>query len=71
MNNFTESHLEYAFCEDDTTHDVYVQLTTHYLRDIPELALANPFEKSEDIKLYEKFPDGFKIGTPLDTYNPD
>jgi type III restriction enzyme len=36
-----------------------------------ELAFACGFERSNDIKLYAKLPDWFKIDTPLGTYNPD
>ena len=36
-----------------------------------ELAFAAGFERSDDIKLYAKLPDWFKIDTPLGTYNPD
>lgn len=36
-----------------------------------ELEFAKSFEDSDDIKLYAKLPDWFKIETPLGTYNPD
>ncbi|MDY0132200.1 MAG: hypothetical protein RBR53_05975 [Desulforegulaceae bacterium] len=36
-----------------------------------ELKFATAFERSNDIKLYAKLPDWFKIDTPLGTYNPD
>lgn len=36
-----------------------------------ELEFATAFEQSDDIKLYAKLPDWFKIDTPLGTYNPD
>ncbi|HBS26436.1 MAG TPA: type III restriction endonuclease subunit R, partial [Gammaproteobacteria bacterium] len=36
-----------------------------------ELEFATAFERSDDIKLYVKLPDWFKIDTPLGTYNPD
>lgn len=36
-----------------------------------ELEFASAFERSDDIKLYAKLPDWFKIDTPLGTYNPD
>ena len=36
-----------------------------------ELKFASSFERSDDIKLYAKLPDWFKIDTPLGTYNPD
>jgi len=36
-----------------------------------ELEFASAFEKSENIKLYAKLPDWFKIETPLGSYNPD
>ncbi|MDA3807940.1 MAG: DEAD/DEAH box helicase family protein [Thiomicrorhabdus sp.] len=36
-----------------------------------EAEFATAFERSDDIKLYAKLPDWFKIDTPLGTYNPD
>ena len=36
-----------------------------------ELEFAAALEQSDDIKLYAKLPDWFKIDTPLGTYNPD
>lgn len=36
-----------------------------------ELEFATSLEKSDDVKLYAKLPDWFKIDTPLGTYNPD
>ena len=36
-----------------------------------ERQFASSFEGSDDIKLYAKLPDWFKIDTPLGTYNPD
>ncbi len=36
-----------------------------------ELEFATAFERSDDIKLYAKLPDWFRIDTPLGTYNPD
>ena len=36
-----------------------------------EREFATAFERSDDIKLYAKLPDWFKIDTPLGTYNPD
>lgn len=36
-----------------------------------ELEFASAFERSDDVKLYAKLPDWFKIETPLGTYNPD
>lgn len=36
-----------------------------------ELEFARAFERSDDIKLYAKLPDWFKIDTPLGGYNPD
>ena len=36
-----------------------------------ELEFATDFERSDDIKLYAKLPDWFKIDTPLGSYNPD
>lgn len=36
-----------------------------------EAEFAQKFEANEDIKLYAKLPDWFKISTPLGSYNPD
>lgn len=36
-----------------------------------EAEFARKFEANEDIKLYAKLPDWFKIPTPLGSYNPD
>ncbi len=36
-----------------------------------EMEFATNFERSDDIKLYCKLPDWFKIDTPLGSYNPD
>ena len=36
-----------------------------------EAAFAQKFEANEDIKLYAKLPDWFKVSTPLGSYNPD
>ena len=36
-----------------------------------ELEFAIAFEQSDDIKLYARLPDWFKIDTPLGIYNPD
>ena len=36
-----------------------------------ELKFAKSFELSEDVKVYAKLPDWFKIDTPLGGYNPD
>lgn len=36
-----------------------------------EAEFAQNFEANEDIKLYAKLPDWFKISTPLGSYNPD
>lgn len=36
-----------------------------------ESKLAQDFENSENISVYAKLPDWFKIDTPLGTYNPD
>lgn len=36
-----------------------------------EAEFAQKFEANEDIKLYAKLPDWFKIPTPLGSYNPD
>ena len=37
----------------------------------PESRLAEAFEKNDDVKVYAKLPNWFKIDTPLGTYNPD
>ena len=36
-----------------------------------EAEFTRKFEENEDIKLYAKLPDWFKIPTPLGSYNPD
>ena len=36
-----------------------------------EEEFAKRFEKDEDVKMYVKLPDWFKIPTPLGSYNPD
>lgn len=36
-----------------------------------EAEFAKKFEANEEIKLYAKLPDWFKISTPLGSYNPD
>ena len=36
-----------------------------------ELEFAREFERSDDVKVYAKLPDWFKIDTPLGSYNPD
>lgn len=36
-----------------------------------EAVFAQKFEANEDIKLYAKLPDWFKVSTPLGSYNPD
>lgn len=36
-----------------------------------ERKFAKAFETNEDVLLYAKLPDWFKISTPLDAYNPD
>ncbi|MFA7056443.1 MAG: DEAD/DEAH box helicase family protein [Candidatus Cloacimonadales bacterium] len=36
-----------------------------------EADICQDFEKSENIKLYAKLPEWFKIDTPLGSYNPD
>lgn len=36
-----------------------------------EAGFARSFELSEDVKVYAKLPDWFKIDTPLGSYNPD
>ena len=38
---FTEAQLESTIIEEATIHDAYVQLTTRYQRDIPELFWKN------------------------------
>ena len=37
----------------------------------PELEMAKAFEGNNNVKLYCKLPDWFKIPTPLGSYNPD
>lgn len=36
-----------------------------------EVQLAREFENSENISLYTKLPNWFKVPTPLGSYNPD
>lgn len=36
-----------------------------------EEEFAQKFEKNEDVKMYVKLPDWFKVDTPLGSYNPD
>lgn len=36
-----------------------------------EAEFAQKFEKNEDVKMYVKLPDWFKVDTPLGSYNPD
>ena len=36
-----------------------------------EVDFAKAFEMSDDVKVYAKLPDWFKIDTPLGSYNPD
>lgn len=36
-----------------------------------ESKLADEFEKNQNISVYAKLPDWFKIDTPLGSYNPD
>ena len=36
-----------------------------------EAGLAQSFEQNEQVKVYAKLPDWFKIDTPLGSYNPD
>lgn len=36
-----------------------------------EAVFSQKFEANEDIKLYAKLPDWFKVSTPLGSYNPD
>ena len=52
----------------ETQKSVYDHVV--YDSDIEE-TFAREFEKSNDIKLYAKLPDWFKIDTPLGSYNPD
>ena len=52
----------------ETQKSVY----THIIWDSDnEKNFANRFEKNEDIKLYVKLPNWFKIPTPIGNYNPD
>lgn len=44
----------------------------HVIYDSPiEANFATSFELNDEIKVYAKLPDWFKIDTPLGTYNPD
>ncbi len=52
----------------ETQKSVYDHVV--YDSDIEE-TFAREFERSNDIKLYAKLPDWFKIDTPLGSYNPD
>ena len=36
-----------------------------------EAEFAKKFENNEDVKMYVKLPDWFKVDTPLGRYNPD
>ena len=36
-----------------------------------EAEFARSFEQSDDVKVYARLPDWFKIDTPLGSYNPD
>ena len=38
---------------------------------VKEEDFASKFEKNEDVKLYIKLPNWFKIPTPIGNYNPD
>lgn len=45
---------------------------THIIYDsLKEEDFASKFEKNEDVKLYIKLPNWFKIPTPIGNYNPD
>ena len=45
------------------------KLIAHNLRLV--VYLAKKFENNEDVKMYVKLPDWFKVDTPLGGYNPD
>ena len=52
----------------ETSRSVYDHVI--YDSDI-EAGLAQSFEQNEQVKVYAKLPDWFKIDTPLGSYNPD
>lgn len=54
------------------TIETQKSIYTHIVYDsIKEEDFASRFEKNEDVKLYLKLPDWFKIPTPIGNYNPD
>ena len=54
------------------TIETQKSIYTHVVYDsLKEEDFANRFEKNEDVKLYIKLPDWFKIPTPIGNYNPD
>jgi len=48
----------------------YIQIDSEGL-DAPERQFAELLDSREDVKLFMKLPDKFKIQTPVGTYNPD
>ena len=54
------------------TIETQKSIYTHIVYDsLKEEDFASRFEKNEDVKLYLKLPDWFKIPTPIGNYNPD
>lgn len=54
------------------TIETQKSIYTHIIWDSEnEEKFANRFENNEDIKLYVKLPNWFKIPTPIGNYNPD
>jgi type III restriction enzyme len=48
----------------------YIQIDSEGI-DAPERQFAELLDSREDVKLFMKLPDKFKIETPVGTYNPD
>jgi type III restriction enzyme len=48
----------------------YIQIDSEGA-DAPERQFAELLDSREDVKLFMKLPDKFKIDTPVGTYNPD
>lgn len=54
------------------TIEIQKSIYTHIIYDsLKEEDFASKFEKNEDVKLYIKLPNWFKIPTPIGNYNPD
>lgn len=54
------------------TIETQKSIYTHIIYDsLKEEDFASKFEKNEDVKLYIKLPNWFKIPTPIGNYNPD